>query len=67
MTTEDDVTTLDNKQQIVVIRSRNIIYIYIYIYIMISNVGILCVESQLYLQSSTGIDFYRSIAHEISI
>ena len=63
MTTEDDVTTLDNKQQIVVIRSRNIIYIYI----MISNVGILCVESQLYLQSSTGIDFYRSIAHEISI
>ena len=34
---------------------------------MISNVGILCVKSQLYLQSSTGIDFYRSIAHEISI
>ena len=32
---------------------------------MISNVGILCVKSQLYLQSSTGIDFYRSIAHEI--
>ena len=64
MTTEDDVTTLDNKQQIAVIRSRNI---YIYIYIMISNVGILCVKSQLYFQSSTGIDFYRSIAHEISI
>lgn len=64
MTTEDDVTTLDNKQQIVVIKDQEI---YIYIYIMISNVGILCVKSQLYLQSSTGIDFYRSIAHEISI
>ena len=66
MTTEDDVTTLDNKQQIVVIKDQEI-YIYIYIYFMISNVGILCVKSQLYLQSSTGIDFYRSIAHEISI